>query len=127
MAHAQIASIRITTSGNKFTSWNVLSAITLYAHEAGKIFPTISNAFGSNSIGNIIPESMIEGRKMMIETIEVFAWSFTAKPIMLAMLRDTAIKIARLAKYSIGFSGISALKASGAAMYRINKACVQQQ
>ena len=38
---------------------------------------------------------------------------------MLAMLRDTAIKIARLAKYSIGFSGISALKASGAAMYRI--------
>ena len=62
---------------------------------------------------------MIEGRKMMIETIEVFAWSFTAKPIMLAMLRDTAIKIARLAKYNTGFSGISALKASGAAMYRI--------
>ena len=47
MAHAQIASIRITTSGNKFSSWNVLSAITLYPHEAGKIFPTISNAFGS--------------------------------------------------------------------------------
>lgn len=56
---------------------------------------------------------------MMIETIEVFAWSFTAKPIMLAMLRDTAIKIARLAKYNTGFSGISALKASGAAMYKI--------
>ena len=64
MPHTQIASIRITTSGNKFSSWNVLSAITLYPHEAGKIFPTISNAFGSNSIGNIIPESMIEGRKM---------------------------------------------------------------
>ena len=40
---------------------------------------------------------------MMIETIEVFAWSFTAKPIMLAMLRDTAIKIARLAKYNTDF------------------------
>ena len=56
---------------------------------------------------------------MMIETIEVFAWSFTAKPIMLAIPIDTAIKIARLAKYSTGFSGITALKASGAAMYKI--------
>ena len=70
-------------------------------------------------MGNIIPESIIEGRKRMMETIEVFAWSFTAKPIMLAILSDTAIKIARLAKYNTGFSGVSALKASGDAMYRI--------
>ena len=53
---------------------------------------------------------MIEGRKMMMETIEVFAWSFTARPIMLAILSDTAIKIARLMKYIPGFSGISASK-----------------
>lgn len=62
---------------------------------------------------------MIEGRKMMMETIEVFAWSFTARPIMLAILSDTAIKIARLMKYIPGFSGISASKTSGAAIYKI--------
>ena len=67
--------------GNIFSSGNVLSAIALYPHEAGKTFPAISNAFGSNLIGNMIPESMIDGRKMMMETIEVFAWPFTAQPI----------------------------------------------
>ena len=73
MQHTQIANIRITASGSIFSSRNVLSAIALNPHAAGKILPAISNAFGSSSIGNIIPESMIEGRKMMIENIEVFA------------------------------------------------------
>lgn len=62
---------------------------------------------------------MIDGKKTIIENIEVFAWSFTARPIILAILSDTAIKIARLMKYILGFSGISALKTSGAAIYKI--------
>ena len=114
-----MANIKITANSIKFSSRNVLSAISLYPHEAGKIFPAISNAFGSISIGNIIPESMMDGKKTRIETIEVFAWSFTARPMMLAILSDTAIKIARLMKYIPGFSGISASKTSGAAIYKI--------
>lgn len=62
---------------------------------------------------------MIDGKKTIIENIEVFAWSFTARPIMLAILNDTVVKIARLIKYILGFSGISALKISGAAIYKI--------
>ena len=62
---------------------------------------------------------MIDGKKTIIENIEVFAWSFTARPIMLAIPSDTAIKIARLIKYILGFSGISALKTIGAATYKI--------
>ena len=119
MMHTKIANARIAINGNRFSNRNVLSVISLYPHEAGKIFPTVSNAFGSSSVGNIIPESMIEGKKTIIETIEVIAWSFTAKPIMLARLSDTPMKIARVIKYRPGLSGILALKASGAAKYRI--------
>ena len=62
---------------------------------------------------------MIEGRKTIMENMGVFVWSFTARPIMLAMLSDTAIKMERDAKYMLGFSGILESKASGAAIYRI--------
>lgn len=57
----------------------------------------------------------MEGRKTIMETMEVFAGSFTVRPIMSAILSDTAINIARLPKYSAGFSGSLAWKASGAA------------
>ena len=73
MMHTKIANARIAINGNRFSNRNALSVISLYPHEAGKIFPTVSNVFGSSSIGNIIPESMIEGRKMIIETMDVFA------------------------------------------------------
>ena len=62
---------------------------------------------------------MIEGRKTIMENMEVFAWSFNARPIMLAMPSDTAIKMERETKYTPGFPGILASKASGAAIYRI--------
>ena len=51
---------------------------------------------------------MVEGRKIIIENMEVFAWSFTARPMMLAILRDAAIKTARLTNYLPGFYGLSA-------------------
>ena len=66
-----------------------------------------------------IPDSIVEGIKTIIENMEVFAWSFTASPMILAILSDTAIKIARLIKYFPGFCGISASKTSGAAIYKI--------
>ena len=117
--HITAAKAKIKNSGKRLSNLNTLSAISLYPHVAGNNFPTVSNAFGSSSVGNIIPESMIDGKKTIIENIEVFAWSFTARPIMLAMPSDTAIKIARLMKCLPGFSGISASKASGAAIYKI--------
>ena len=96
------------SNGNKFPNRKALSDKSLYPHAAGNNFPVVSNTFGSSSIGNIIPESMVDGRKTIIENIGVFAWSFIAKPIMLATPSDTAIKMARPAKYIPEFSGISA-------------------
>ena len=106
--HVTTAKAKIKRNGKRLSNLKALSVISLYPHEAGNSFPIVPNAFGSSSIGNIIPESMVEGIKIMIENIEVFAWSFTAKPIILAILRDTPIKTARLIKYLPGFSGISA-------------------
>lgn len=119
MAHAQTANTKITSIGNRFSSPKVPPVISLYPHEAGNAFPIVSSIWGSISAGNIIPESMIEGRKTIMENMEVFVWSFTARPIMLAMPSDTAIKMEREAKYTPGFSGILASKARGAAIYRI--------
>lgn len=87
-----------------------------YPHDAGKNFPAVSREPGRRFTGNIIPESMIEGRKIRMENIEVFAGSFTARPMMLAMARDAAVKTASPARYSPEFSGIPASNASGAAM-----------
>ena len=106
--HITVAKIKIKSSGKRLSNLKAFSASSLYPHVAGNSFPIVSNVFGSSSIGNIIPESMVDGKKTIIENIEVFAWSFTAKPIMLAILRDTTIKTARLIKYLPGFSGISA-------------------
>jgi hypothetical protein len=106
--HVTTAKTKIKRNGKRLSHLKTLSVISLYPHVAGNSFPIVSNVFGSSSIGNIIPESMVEGIKIMIENIEVFAWSFTAKPIILAILRDTPIKTARLIKYLPGFSGISA-------------------
>lgn len=117
--HITVAKIKIKSSGKRLSNLKAFSASSLYPHVAGNSFPIVSNVFGSSSIGNIIPESMVDGKKTIIENIEVFAWSFTAKPIMLAILNDTAIKTARLMKYIPGFFDISALKASGAAIYKI--------
>lgn len=97
--HTIAAKTKIKSSGKRFSALKRFSAISLYPHVAGNSFPVVLNAFGSSSIGNIIPENMIDGKKTIIENIEVFAGSFTAMPIMLAILSDTAIKMARLMKY----------------------------
>ena len=84
-----------------------------YPHVAGNSFPAITNAWGSISPGNIIPESIVEGRNNRIESIDVFAVSFTANPITLAMPSDTAIRVISPTKYVPGCTGIFASKANG--------------
>ena len=84
--HTTAAKTKSKSSGKRLSTLKTFSAISLYPHVAGNSFPIVSNVFGSSSTGNIIPESMIDGKKTIIENIEVFAWSFTAKPIMLAIL-----------------------------------------
>lgn len=106
--HITVDKTKIRSSGKRLWNFKAFSAISLYPHVAGNNFPIVSNTSGSSSIGNIIPESMIDGKKTIIENIEVFAGSFTARPIMLAILSDTAIKTARLMKYTLGLFGISA-------------------
>ena len=114
-----MAETDINRNGKRLSNVKTLSVISSYPHEAGNSFPVVSNAFGSSSTGNIIPESMVDGKKTIIENIDVFAWSFTARPMILAIHRETAIKTARLMKYIPGFLGISALKTSGVAIYKI--------
>ena len=89
MQHNTTAARKITISGQRVCPVNVLSSINRYPHAAGNSFPAISNGLGSRSTGNIIPDSIMDGRKSRIENMDVFAVSFTAKPIMLAILSDT--------------------------------------
>ena len=65
-------------------------------------------------LGNIIPESIVEGRNNRIDSIDVFAVFFTANPIMLAILSDTAIRVISPTKNVPGCAGVFASKATGA-------------
>ena len=69
--HVIAAKTKIRRNGKKFSNLKTLSVISLYPHEAGNSFPIVPNSFGSSSIENIIPESMVEGIKIIIENIEV--------------------------------------------------------
>lgn len=71
--HKIIDETKNISSGKRLSNLKTFSVISLYPHEAGKSFPIVSNVFGSNSTGNIIPESMVDGKKIIIENIEVFA------------------------------------------------------
>ena len=113
-AHSNTAKRKTRSKGHRFCKLNPWSVSSLYPQDAGKIFPTVANGRGSNSDGNIIPESITDGKNASMENRGVLAWSFTHNPIMLAILRDTAIKMARSGQYCAGVSGILASKASGA-------------
>lgn len=62
----------------------------------------MANACGSISLGNIIPDSIVDGIKSRMENMDVFAVSFTANPMILAMLSETAIRITSPPKYVSG-------------------------
>lgn len=106
--------MKITNKGQRLRQVKLLSVMNAYPHAAGNNFPAITNALGSISLGNIIPESIVEGRKIRMENMVVFAVSFTANPITLAILSDAAIRAISPTKYVPGCAGIFASKAIGA-------------
>ena len=114
MMHSSTATMKITNKGQRLFQVKVLSVINAYPHVAGNNLPAITNALGSISLGNMIPESIVEGRNNRIENIDVFAVSFTANPITLAILRDTTIRVINPTKYVPRCDGIFASKATGA-------------
>ena len=85
--------MKITSKGQRLCHIKLLSVMILYPHVAGNSFPAITNALGSLSPGNMLPESIVEERDNRIEDIDVFAVSFTANPITLAILSDTAVPL----------------------------------
>ena len=85
------AARKMPSRGQSVRQENPGAVIHSYPHAAGKNFPAMTKAFGSISFGNMIPDSIVDGRKRRMEIMEVFAVSFTARPTTLAALRDTAI------------------------------------
>lgn len=114
--HNMSAARKTPHSGQSVCREKPPSVISSYPHAAGKSFPAITNAFGSISLGNMMPDSIMEGRKIRIENRDVFAESLTANPIMLAILSDTAIRTVTPLKYAPVCSGIAASKIIGAVM-----------
>ena len=82
---------KIPSRGQSVCRENEESVINLYPHVAGNSFPEIANACGSISLGNIIPDSIVDGIKSRMENMEVFAVSFTANPMILAMLSRNGV------------------------------------
>lgn len=99
-----------------------LSVINAYPHVAGNNFPAITNALGGLSPGDMLPESIVEERDYRIEDIDVFAISFTANPITLAILSDTAVLLwkLRVLKSGPGWLCIRDHFSSGGAVRRLS-------
>ena len=74
----------------------------------------VSNAFGSIFVGNIIPDSINEGKKINWENIVIFEELFTSKPSNVPIDKETSIKIINVKKYSGTFGGIGESNAIGA-------------
>ena len=105
---------KIMNKGQRLCQAKIFSVINAYPQAAGNSFPATTNALGSKSIGNIIPDNIVDGRKIRIENIDVLAVSFTAKPITLAIPNDTTIRIIRPTKCTPGFCGVFTSKVIGA-------------
>ena len=93
---------------HRFSRQKPLSNINWYPQEAGNIRPVISRKRGSKSMGNIIPESIIEGRNTNCAIIVSFAWFFIISPKILPMLNDTIMYIASAKKKTRSCSGKTA-------------------
>ena len=96
--HTITAAKKIKIRYHRLSKQNPLSNINRYPQEAGKIPPMASRILGSKLIGNIIPESIIEGKKTNCAIIVSFAWFFTINPKTLPMLNETIIYITRAKK-----------------------------
>ncbi len=73
IAHTITATLNTSIKYHRFSRQKPLSNINRYPQEAGKISPIVSKKSGRNSIGNIIPESIIEGKNTSCAIIVSFA------------------------------------------------------
>ena len=71
--HTITAAKKIKIRYHRFSKQNPLSNIKRYPQEAGKISPIVSKKSGRNSTGNMIPESIIEGKNINCAAIVSFA------------------------------------------------------
>ena len=90
-----------------------------YPQAAGNSFPSLFKIPGSSFAGNIIPDSMMDGKNISWEIIVSFAWFFTDSPKTPATLKDTAINAVSVVKYNGRSDGIFASKAIGAVIRMI--------
>ena len=83
------------------------SSMARYPQAAGNSLPAAPNARGSSSAGNMMPDSMMEGRKTSWENMVSFAWLLTASPRTLATPSEAAMIAAdvstKAAAVEIGF------------------------
>lgn len=71
--HTIAAAKKIKIRYHKFSKQKPLSSINRYPQEAGETNPIVSKKSGRNSMGNIIPESIIEGKNTNWAIIVSFA------------------------------------------------------
>ena len=114
IAHIITDTQNTRTRYHKFPRQNPLSNISRYPQKAGKIRPVVLRKPGSRLAGNIIPESIIEGKKTSCAIIVSFAWFFTTIPNMLPMPSDTIIYIASARKKNGSCTGRTASNSIGA-------------
>ena len=81
---------------------------------AGNNLPILFKNFGSISDGNIIPESIIDGKNINWDIIVNFEVLFTNKPSTVPTDKHVDINMKRLIKYTKILLGITASKAIGA-------------
>ena len=113
MIDSTITNNRIINGTNIFMS-KVLLVIIFIAWVAGNILPMESNAFGSMLVGNIIPDSINEGKNINWENIVIFEELFTSSPSNVPIDKETIIKTTNDKKYSGIFGGIGESNAIGA-------------
>ena len=58
------AATTITTKGHRLPGCHGSDVISRYPHTAGKIFPRYSRNRGSRFAGNMMPDSIMDGKKI---------------------------------------------------------------
>lgn len=90
-----MAIMNIKTSGIKNSTLKTSLIINLNPQVAGKILPTFSSALGNMSTGNIMPDSIIEGKNINWDAIVSFDALLIISPSTVPTAKLTIIKIPR--------------------------------
>lgn len=109
------ATVRMAVRGSRLSELKPLLSSNLYPQAAGNNFPAAASEPGSRSAENIIPESIMDGRKISWEIMVSFAWFLRESPRTQPTERETMIKIVSAPEYRVGFGGTDAPKITGAA------------